>query len=232
MNPALMVDLDSCIGCGACVAACKVYYGLSKGVSRIKLSRIEKGSFPNVQRLNLPFRCIHCEDPICVEVCPAKALVKTKEGPVIYDPSRCIRCRFCAESCPYGAIQFDEERMVVEKCTMCYDRIMRGLEPVCVSVCPTGALKFGDKEELVAEAKKEGKHVWGASAGQVIYASIRPLEEVGLPKEGEVPAPVYWRLFIVRPTGWALAGLTLVGLFGHFLYWRSKRLKEVGGEEG
>jgi len=113
--------------------------------------------------------CNHCENPPCVRVCPTQATFKREsDGIVMMDMHRCIGCRFCMAGCPYGARSFnyvnprpylDEEnenpefptRMkgVVEKCTFCYERLAKGLEPACVEAAKENAQKNGTTPGLI-----------------------------------------------------------------------------------
>jgi tetrathionate reductase subunit B len=82
-----------------------------------------------------------------VQVCPVGATYRTEDGVVLIDHEYCIGCRYCVQACPYGARYFDEARGVSDKCTWCYHRITRGLQPACVEVCPVGARIFGDRND-------------------------------------------------------------------------------------
>jgi tetrathionate reductase subunit B len=104
---------------------------------RYKDAKVEKAFF-------VPKLCNQCEHPACVQVCPVGATYKTQDGVVLVDEKRCIGCRYCVQACPYGARYFDEERGVPDKCTWCYHRITKGLQPACVESCPVGARVFGD----------------------------------------------------------------------------------------
>jgi len=104
---------------------------------RYKDAKVEKAFF-------VPKLCNQCAEPACVQVCPVGATYKAKDGVVLIDDKRCIGCRYCVQACPYGARYFDEERGVPDKCTWCYHRITKGLQPACVDACPVGARIFGD----------------------------------------------------------------------------------------
>jgi len=116
--------------------------------------------------------CNHCAKPACVRVCPTKATFKRKDGIVMQDMHRCIGCRICMAACPFGARSFnfrdprlflskDKEnpefptrtRGVVEKCTMCYERLAKGLQPACAEAS-NGAIVFGDLEDPKSEVRK------------------------------------------------------------------------------
>jgi len=105
--------------------------------NRYKDAKVTKAFF-------VPKICNHCEHPACVQVCPVGATFRTEDGVVLIDHEYCIGCRYCVQACPYGARYFIEEKGVSDKCTWCYHRITKGLQPACVEVCPTGARKFGD----------------------------------------------------------------------------------------
>ena len=104
---------------------------------RYKDLKVEKAFF-------VPKLCNQCTHPACVQVCPVGATYKTVDGVVLVDEKRCIGCRYCVQACPYGARYFDEERGVPDKCTWCYHRITKGMQPACVEACPVGARIFGD----------------------------------------------------------------------------------------
>jgi Fe-S-cluster-containing dehydrogenase component len=79
-----------------------------------------------------------------VQVCPVGATFTTKDGVVLVDKDRCVGCRYCIQACPYGARYLDPRTRTADKCTFCYHRITKGLQPACVEVCPTQARIFGD----------------------------------------------------------------------------------------
>jgi tetrathionate reductase subunit B len=95
----------------------------------------------------VPKLCNQCEHPPCVQVCPTGASYKSKDGVVLIDHKYCIGCQYCVQACPYGARYFDHEKGVSDKCTWCYHRITKGLQPACVEVCPTHCRIFGDLNE-------------------------------------------------------------------------------------
>ena len=108
--------------------------------NRYKDAKVEKAFF-------VPKLCNQCEHPPCVQVCPVGATYKAKDGVVLIDHDYCIGCRYCVQACPYGARFFNEEKGVTDKCTWCYHRITKGLQPACVEVCPVGARVFGDRND-------------------------------------------------------------------------------------
>ncbi len=91
----------------------------------------------------LPIQCMHCAEAPCVEACPAKALYRTEDGIVVYDPDVCMRCKTCFEICPYRRVFWNYEENRPTKCIMCYPLVEKGEEPICVRVCGAKARYFG-----------------------------------------------------------------------------------------
>ena len=163
----LVIDLDTCVGCHACVVSCKGWNNENYGEP---LSDIDPygsnptGTFLNrvhtyevqpeegtAQTIHFPKSCLHCEDAPCVTVCPTGASYKrVEDGIVLVNESDCIGCGLCAWACPYGARELDPSAGVMKKCTLCVDRIYNtnlapeDREPACVRTCPAGARHFGD----------------------------------------------------------------------------------------
>jgi tetrathionate reductase subunit B len=108
--------------------------------NRYKGAKVEKAFF-------VPKLCNHCTHPACVQVCPTGATYRTEDGVVLIDHKYCIGCQYCVQACPYGARFFNTEKGVTDKCTWCYHRITKGLQPACVEVCPVGARVFGDLKD-------------------------------------------------------------------------------------
>ena len=164
----MIVDIDLCIGCGNCVRACSRENNVPHGYFRTWVERyqIEEGKQPRVdspdgamegfppntrERLKsffVPKLCNQCAHPPCVQVCPVGATFQTKDGVVLVDEKRCIGCRYCIQACPYGARYLNPHTKTADKCTFCYHRVTKGLQPACVEVCPTEARIFGDLNKL------------------------------------------------------------------------------------
>lgn len=148
MGTTLFIDPGRCIGCQACVAACRECDS-HRGKSMIHLDYIDAGRTAAA----MPTVCMHCEDPVapCAQVCPSLAILITPEGVVQQaDPSRCIGCRNCVYACPFGVPKMDVEARLMKKCNLCYDRTAQGLKPWCAQACPTQALWYGEYEEFSA----------------------------------------------------------------------------------
>ena len=163
----LVIDLDTCVGCHACVISCKGWntenYGAAlsdtdaygPNVSGTFLNRVHsyevKPETGPAQLIHFPKSCLHCEDAPCVTVCPTGASYKrTADGIVLVNEDACIGCGLCAWACPYGARELDATAGVMKKCTLCIDRISNenlpeeDQIPACVRTCPAGARHFGD----------------------------------------------------------------------------------------
>ena len=157
---AFYVNSQDCIGCKACQIACKDKNDLPVGVTwRRVVNRVSGEWIPSegvlipsgLASYYIPVSCFHCEEPICMEVCPTAAISKRDDGIVLIDADRCIGCRYCEWACPYGAPQFNEETKVMTKCDFCYDLQDQGLNPACVDACVMRCLDYGDLDELRAK---------------------------------------------------------------------------------
>ena len=165
----LVIDLDTCVGCQACVTSCKEWntqgysapltdegpYGPDPSgvwLNRVHGYEVEEESAGSGSRIvHFPRSCLHCEEPACVTVCPTGASYKRAEdGIVLVDPDTCIGCKLCSWACPYGAREYDYVIGIMRKCTLCVDRIYNenlaaeDRIPACVRACPTSARHFGD----------------------------------------------------------------------------------------
>lgn len=102
-----VVDLSRCMGCRACMMACKIENSTPEDVSWMYVFRYEEGKYPNSKFLFMPRPCMHCDNAPCVKVCPVGARYKREDGFVLTDFERCIGCRYCEVSCPYGVNFFN-----------------------------------------------------------------------------------------------------------------------------
>jgi len=172
----LVIDLDTCVGCQACVVNCKEWntqgypaplsdsepYGAApSGAWLNRVHGFEVGEGPTAQIVHFPKSCLHCENAACVTVCPTGASYKRQaDGIVLVDEAKCIGCGLCAWACPYGAREMDPGVGVMKKCTLCIDRIYNEnipeaeREPACVRTCPTRARHFGDLGDPDSEVSK------------------------------------------------------------------------------
>ena len=160
---AIVTDLNRCVGCLGCSVACKILNGVPVGSYWNKVLRVgpfpkEEGAvFPNVYTYFLPMQCQHCENPECVKVCPTGASHKRADGTVQIDKEKCIGCQFCVMACPYGVRYLNEDEGVVEKCTLCEQKLSEGELPQCVAQCGARARFFGDLDKGIGSFVGAGK---------------------------------------------------------------------------
>jgi Fe-S-cluster-containing dehydrogenase component len=152
----LVIDLDRCIGCCACEVACKQENDVDLEVNWNKVLNVGPiGTFPEVEQYFLPAVCQQCEKPACVQVCPTGASYKRAEdGIVLINKEICIGCRYCMMACPYGVRNFNQQKKVVEKCTLCIQLQAIDEKPACVKNCPGGARIFGDIKDPNSDVSK------------------------------------------------------------------------------
>ncbi len=154
---AMVIDTRSCIGCGACIAACDLENDTAwrEGKRRTHVPEFFFGEFPNVTRMFVPRLCMHCEDPPCVSVCPTGASYVNEQGVVLVNHDLCIGCKYCIIACPYNARYVDHRIRSVDKCTFCFDnRVAKGLDPACVETCVGHVRIFGDLDDPNSEVHK------------------------------------------------------------------------------
>ena len=103
----MAIDLDRCMGCRACMEACKVENNTAQGVFWMHVFRFEEGQFPDVRMRMMPRPCMHCERPPCAKACPTGARYQRDDGLVATDYEKCIGTRYCDAACPYGVNYFN-----------------------------------------------------------------------------------------------------------------------------
>ena len=176
--PGMLFDSTLCVGCKACVVACReangthpeittkdalwdapldlsantltVIKAYSNGAAEHKDNETDGYAFVKKS-------CLHCLEPSCVSVCPVSAMTKdAKTGVVHYNPKACIGCRYCIAACPFGVPRFEFDKSIarLNKCQLCESRRAEGKITACAEVCPTGATLFGTMSELAAEADR------------------------------------------------------------------------------
>ncbi len=151
----LMIEASACIGCQACLAACKLENDLPPGPRPI--AAIQTGPWETDQGLisqHLPATCYHCDRPACVLACPTGAMQKRGDGLVFSDLELCIGCQTCAVACPFGHPQLNPANGKIAKCDGCRQRIDAGLWPACALTCPTGALSYGTPQAVVHQRRR------------------------------------------------------------------------------
>ena len=137
------VDLDTCTGCKACVAACHSLNGLDDDEAWRKVSRIMGIRDEKPFQQTVTAACHHCADPACLNGCPVDAYEKDPvTGIVRHLDDQCIGCSYCTLSCPYEVPTFNDRLGIVRKCDMCSDRLSAGEAPACVQSCPNEAISI------------------------------------------------------------------------------------------
>jgi len=208
----MLVDTTLCRGCRGCEAACSESNGLPAPAMSGEDAVFEKerttspeaycvvnrypGADNGADPIFVKKQCMQCVEPGCASACPVKALEKTAQGPIIYNEDRCIGCRYCMVSCPFGIPRFEYAKALpyVRKCTFCVHRLKEGQAPACASACPSGALQFGKRKDLLEVAKTRvyqnpdqyvhriyGEHEAGGTG--VLYLSAVPFEQLGFPAD-------------------------------------------------
>lgn len=160
---AMVIDLNTCVGCNACMAACAMenQTPVWSNKWRTYVHDIETGKGEEVRRRFFPRLCNHCDNPPCMSVCPTGATYKMDNGIVMVDDNLCMGCAACAMACPYDARYgytysdvSEAEKFFgalthrsspsVDKCSFCFHRVLAGLKPACVETCVGSARLFGD----------------------------------------------------------------------------------------
>lgn len=183
----MVIDRKRCVGCRACMTACKAENHTPPGVVYNVVMEEESGTFPYVTRQFLARPCMQCAVPSCTAVCPTGATYRRPDGIVVVDYDKCFGCRYCIAACPYGARCFDyghnyapelapPERQPspeygeyrarkkgqspmgnVRKCTFCLHRITKGLNPACAETCIGKAIHFGDLNDPEGQCRLHGE---------------------------------------------------------------------------
>lgn len=224
----MLTDLSLCIGCRKCEEACQKANDLPPGKTPPEdmtvfehTRRTDAENYTVVNRFERPEaegppvyvkkQCMHCDEPACAAACLVGAFKKTPEGPVAYDASVCLGCRYCMVACPFYIPAYEYSNATsprVRKCTLCSSRIQGGQRPACAEACPREAITFGRRNDLIdlaretirSHPKKYRSHIYGVNevgGTSWLYISEVPFEQLGFPVGlGEKPFAEYTRGFL------------------------------------
>lgn len=245
MSYAILFDSTKCIGCRSCEGACAEKWhnpyderiGAEEKLSAHKLTAIQTKGERYTRKI-----CMHCVEPACASACPVSAMHKTPQGPVVYDAEKCFGCRYCMTACAFGVptYQWDQRLPKVRKCDMCLERQSSGKPTACTEACPTGATICGERDRLIAEAKKRVaenptqyyQKIFGVEevgGTSVLMVAAVPFEQLGLPANlPKEPLPGFtWRALSFIPNIVSVGSVLLGGV-----YWITHRREEVERAEG
>ena len=185
----LVIDVAKCEDCNDCFLSCKDEfvgndwppYSVSQplhGHRWMNIMRKERGQYPLIDVAYRPTPCMHCDDAACLKAATGGAVYQREDGIVIIDPVKAKGQKAIVASCPYGAVWWNEELQVPQKCTFCAHLLDDGWkEPRCVQACPTGALRFlrvedGDMQRIAASEKLELLHPEYGTQPRVYYKNL------------------------------------------------------------
>jgi formate dehydrogenase iron-sulfur subunit len=222
----LLFDANLCVGCGACMEACKAENHLPASDQAVLSASDYTVLEDRGDDLYLRRMCMHCVEPSCASACPVGALHKTPEGPVVYEFEKCIGCRYCMVACPFSIPRYEWTSMTprVQKCQLCPQRVREGRPTACAEACPAEATVFGRREDLIAlawkriaaEPDKYVSRVYGAEeAGGTCVLIIGPPEIMAafdprIPRES-LPQKT-WVVLSQIPTAVGVAGAGLLAM--------------------
>lgn len=221
MEYAFLLDMSRCIGCEACVVACKTGNELALGTRFIDLIEYTSGTFPDLLGGFRNQRCYHCADAACVAVCPTGALFR-QDGLTRLDVSACSGCGYCVQSCPYDVPKMADGRAT--KCDGCASSVQGGGTPWCVTTCPARALRYDERDKVLAEAYERVAAIKGRYPKAQVYGETQAgglglilvipddPETLGIPADPpSVPAVTdVWKSF-VQPVSMGATALAAIG---------------------
>jgi len=154
-----IIDVEKCENCNNCFLACKDehcgndwpgYAAAQPGHGHrwMNIHQKERGRFPVIDVAYLPMPCMHCADAPCIRAAGGDAAFRRPDGIVIIDPEKARGRKDIVKSCPYGAIWWNGENNLPQKCTFCAHLLDDGWKaPRCAQACPTGALTAAHIDE-------------------------------------------------------------------------------------
>jgi formate dehydrogenase iron-sulfur subunit len=232
---ALLIDITKCIGCQTCSGACKEAHG-TPGDPEPHLSATALTAVSEMDGKFVRKQCMHCEEPACASACLVGAIKKTEAGPVVYDKSKCVGCRYCMMACPHSVPRYEWSKLApyMKKCDMCSERVMAGQPTACAEACPVQATIFGNRDEILHEARKRViedpkyvPHIYGEreyGGASMFFISDVEFDRLGfvIPKD-ELPLPDVSKAALDEAPMVVLVGGTMLA----GLYWITNRRREV-----
>ncbi len=189
----ILYDATVCVGCKACMVACKEYNHLpaerstptrlwddprdlsAKTYNIVKLYKNGTGQVKDREQDGYSFVrrfCMHCVDPSCVSACTVSALTKDPQSGIVrYNADNCIGCRYCQIACPYNIPKFEWDTPFpqIKKCQLCSHRLTAGAYAACCEFCPNGGSVFGNVQDLLKEARRRLALVPGQTAAYPLH---------------------------------------------------------------
>jgi len=230
---AILYNAEKCIGCKACVMACKAEFNWTEGNFVNHIKRVENGHYPAVKLHFIRNACMHCTEATCMIVCPAEgAITKLENGSIFFNPEKCIGCKYCVSNCPFGAPFYDDFTQKSYKCNLCEHRITQDKDPACVATCLTGALKFGKRADLLKEVKDtKTQIIYGENELKglhVLYALTDKPTAYELQEGPKVPTSIWWWHKVFRPMALYGVPLTIAASLLHFVFHGPHKIEEGG----
>ena len=193
---AMVIDISRCTACYCCFTACKdehwendfpPYSAAQPRFDQfwMDIKKKERGKYPYIKAAYMPTPCMQCQNAPCVAAAENDAVYRRPDGIVIIDPKKAAGQKQIVDACPYGAIYWNAEKNIPQKCSFCAHRIEQGKQPRCVQSCPSHAILFGDlddKESDVAKLVQSGKaevlHPDYHTAPAVAYIGLRQMDSL------------------------------------------------------
>ena len=245
MARSVLYDSTRCVGCRECEKACSERWHLPYNDKIAAEEKLSAHKLTTIRTYGEKFSrklCMHCLEPTCASVCPVGALHKTALGPVVYDGDKCMGCRYCMTACPFQvpSYEWDSRLPKVRKCDFCSDRAASGQPTRCSEACPVEATVTGDRDQLIAEARKRiaenpnqyVNKIYGieeVGGTSVLMLSSVPFDQIGfrtdLP-QSSLPM-LTWNVLSHVPDVAIVGGVLLGGI-----HWVTSRRIEVAKAEG
>jgi Fe-S-cluster-containing dehydrogenase component len=255
----LLYDTTRCVGCKACVVACKAankmeadvdgygggLYDAPEGLNEFTKNVIALYRDDGTEQYSyVKKQCMHCVDPACVGACMLGALQKGRYGVVSYDASLCVGCRYCEAACPFNVPKFEWTKKApkIVKCELCNHRLAEGKQPACSEVCPRGAVIYGKYTDLLTDARKRlaaepdkyVQRIYGEKelgGTQVLYVSHVDFEHLGFRFNDEQSVPHTQQTVQHRVYKGFVAPIALYAILGAVAFRNRKRNHAEGETE-